>query len=197
MTLLIRTRQLSDTLYRLFDGHKSPSAKREFLAAGAHDAVHEHHRAIGLLVAEGLPGSALALLRPMFDGCVRGLWLRLLASNEEVEQFADEKYDPKPDRVIKRLETISATGADGLRRIHDEGWKAMSNYVHGSFRQILGRLGSGFIGSNYTDHEVDALLGEANWFALLSAVELAEITGNEALLNAVIEAGAHYASKRA
>lgn len=192
MTPLIRTRRLSDTIYHLFDGHVTPAAKREFLAAGAHDAVHEHHRAISFLVAEGLHGSAFCLLRPMFDGCIRGLWLLHIAGVGEMDRFVEGKYDPKPSQVLKGVEKRELAGAEALRRVYDEGWIAMSSYVHGGYQQIVGRLGVGFVGSNYSEEDVGALLEQANWFALLAAIELAEISANQSLVEAVIEVGHRY-----
>ena len=196
MTLLVQTRQLSDALYRLFDGHATPSATRQFLAAGAHDAVHEHHRAIGLLVSEGLCGSAFCLLRPMFDGCIRGLWLLHIAGEQEIDRFTNEKYDPSPTQVLKGVEKRQLAGAEGLRRIYDEGWSAMSSHVHGGYQQIAGRLGVGFIGSNYLDEKVGSLLEGSNWFALLAAIELAEISENQNLVQSVIKLGEQYTDRR-
>lgn len=195
MTLLLRTRRLSDELYALFDGRHTPSATRQFLAAGAHDAVHEHHRAIGYLVGEGLCGSALALRRVMFDGCIRGLWLTHVATDEEVSRFANERYDPKPERVLKVFEDLNLNGAGTLRQFYEAGWKVMSSYVHGGFRQVVGRLGSGFVGANYTAEDTDPLLQHANWLALLSAVELAQIAKDKHLLNALVAVGERYAEK--
>ena len=197
MTLPIQTRQLSDDLYALFDGRNTSTATRELLAAGAHDAVHEHHRAIAYLVSESLYSSAYALLRAMFDGCLRGLWLTHVATEDELNRFTEETYDPKPERVLKLLEGKNVAGAETLRQIYDAGWKVMSNYVHGGFRQVVGRLGTGFIGSNYSEQEVSTLLQQANWFALLAAVELAAIASDEQLLQSLVAISERYAATRA
>lgn len=189
MTMLLQTRRLSDALCTLFDGRSTPSATRQFLAAGAHDAVHEHHRAIGYLVSEQLCGPAMVLWRALFDGCLRGLWLIHVASDEEVNRFAEETYDPKPARVLATLETLRVSGADALRRFYDEGWKIMSSYTHGGFRQVVDRLGVGFVGANYADEDIDSLLQHANWFALLAAIELARIANDPQLHEEVIALG--------
>ena len=196
MTLLPTSTRLSDALNRVIDGRSAPSADRPFLSAGLHDIVHEHHRAICILASEGLFGSALSLLRPMFDGCIRGLWLRHIATDDEIDQFSKHRFDPNPTTVLKALQKRTHLGSDGLRRLYDEGWKTMSSYVHGGFHQVVGRLGNGFIGSNYPQEMVDALLKEANWIALLSAVEIAEISSDSALLQAVVDVGNRYVNDR-
>jgi len=195
MSMLVQTQRLSDALYSLFDGRSTPSATRQFLAAGAHDAVHEHHRAIGFLVREQLCGSAFVLRRAMFDGCLRGLWLTHIATDTEVDRFAAETYDPKPVRVLAALKTLSISGAETLRQFYEAGWKAMSSYTHGGFRQVVGRLGVGFVGASYTAEELDSLLQHANWFALLSAIELSEISKDVRLQEEVVALGERYVAR--
>jgi hypothetical protein len=192
MTLLLCTRRLSDELYAAFNGRQTSSETRPFLAAGAHDAVHEHHRAVGLLVAEGLCGSAFSLVRSMFDGCLRGLWLSDIATTEQLNQFLVEKYDPKPARILRALKQREFHSVDFLDALYANVWDVMSSYVHGGFRQIVGRLGPGFVGANFSKDDIDSLLQHANWFALLSAVELAQIAEDEELKTAVIAIGQRY-----
>jgi hypothetical protein len=83
----------------------------------------------------------------MFDGCIRGLWLRHIATDNEIDLFSKHQCDPSPAKVLKVLQKRDHLGSDGLRRLYDEGWKVMSSYVHGGFHQVVGRLGNGFIGS--------------------------------------------------
>ncbi|HEX6773832.1 MAG TPA: hypothetical protein VF126_17485, partial [Acidobacteriaceae bacterium] len=57
----------------------------------------EHHESIMMLLASGhLIGSATALIRPLTETMVRGLWTFYIATPEVVEKVASNKFDFKP-----------------------------------------------------------------------------------------------------
>lgn len=186
MSLLLRTRKLSDDLYKVVHGREMRAGLRERLAAGSFDAVHEHHRAVGVLVEHQLYGSAFALLRPMFDGCLNGMWLTYLANDSELDQFLKNQLTLQPTKVIKRLKKSDIHSADVLKRIRQSAWQAMSNYVHGGYLQIVRRNSEKFLGSNYSPEEIDEVLALANWFALLAAVEIPQFSNDPAFFEDVI-----------
>jgi hypothetical protein len=191
--LIALTQRLSDDLYRVFDGHDTPSAERPFLVTGAHDTVHEHHRALALLAAQRLFGSGFVLLRPIFEACLNGLWLWHIASPDEIARFAkNELTVPKPPRVLRKLREARHDQHASLQTSYNNGHSSLDDYVHSGHRQIVSRLGEGFVGSNYSDAEVSSLLTHANWIALISAVELAEVAASEQLIAEVVSIGNRY-----
>jgi hypothetical protein len=190
--LLRRSRQLSDDLYRLTDGREAPSALRQRLAGGSYDAVHEHHRSVGVLMADDLYGSAFVLLRPMFDGCVSGMWLAHLATEDELDRFSRNQLTPEAPKVLKRLEKQGVHSTQTLRTVYDSAWKGMSGYVHGGYLQVVRRNGVGYIGPNYSDDEICEALTLSNWFALLAAVEISQLTREESFLSEVLDVARSY-----
>lgn len=186
MSLLQRTRKLSDDLYRVVHGRTMRAGLRERLAAGSFDTVHEHHRSVGVLVEQQLYGSAFALLRPMFDGCINGMWLTYLANDSELDRFSNSQLTLEPAKVIKRLKRSDVHSTDILHRINQTAWQSMSNYVHGGYLQIVRRNSDEFLGSNYSPEEIDEVLSLANWFALLAAVEIPQFSADPAFLKDVI-----------
>ncbi|MFQ5799877.1 MAG: hypothetical protein ACE5H0_14460 [Bacteroidota bacterium] len=63
--------QLIQWLDRRIDGVEVKSVFRHRLAGGCLDVALEHHKAIVLLVAHSLYGSAFSLVRLMFEAYVR------------------------------------------------------------------------------------------------------------------------------
>lgn len=192
MPLLARTQKLSDDLYRLVDGRPMRSGRRERLAGGSFDAVHEHHRSVALLVQHRLYGSAFVLLRPMFDGCINGMWLTYLADDVELDGFASNRLKPKPTTVIKRLKQSDIHSTDILHRINRSAWQSMSSYVHGGYLQVVRRNSEEFLGSNYSPAEIEEVLRLANWFALLAAVEITQLSDDQEFFNDVISVAQEY-----
>src|SRR5208282_1701666 len=50
----------------------------------------EHHEAISLLLRSGLVGSGFALLRPVVEILVRGVWITTCATESQVTKFRDQ-----------------------------------------------------------------------------------------------------------
>jgi len=197
MNLLARTRKLSDDLYRVIDGRPIRPGMRERLAGGSFDVVHEHHRSVGVLVHEHLFGSAFVLLRPMFDGCINGMWLTYLANDEELERFATNRLTPEPTKIIKRLKKSDVHSTDILHRINQSAWESMSGYVHSGYLQVVRRNSPEYLGSNYAPEEVAEVLSLANWFALLAAVEITQLSDDPTLFEDVIAIARGYVGERA
>ena len=196
MSLLARTQKLSDDLYRVIDGRPLRPGTRERLAGGSFDAVHEHHRSIGLLVQHQLFGSAFVLLRPMFDGCVNGMWLTYLANDDELQRFSSNRLTPEPTKVIKRLKKQDVHSTDILHRINQSAWQSMSSYVHGGYLQVVRRISVEYLGSNYDPEEVAEVLSLANWFALLAAVEIGTLSDDPTLFQHIVAIAQGYVSEK-
>lgn len=92
---LARASDISDWIDSSIHGVEIPSGDREAMAGALFDQVHEHYKAIRLLVENSFVGSAFSLLRPTFETFVRGVWLLHCASDKEVENFAKDKTSDK------------------------------------------------------------------------------------------------------
>jgi len=60
-----------------------PTDQRGRMAAGCFDVGLEHQAAITLFAGEELFGSASALLRVLFEACVRSMWIAHCASEQQ------------------------------------------------------------------------------------------------------------------
>ena len=108
-----------------------------FQRAGACWAsVVDHYHAIVLLTRAGHYDSARALMRPLFEGYIRGMWLKIGATDHEVDIACQDRF-PTFERMI---ETIQVTGKlrDGrLAELKAAWWGPMCTVTD------TGRLQSG------------------------------------------------------
>jgi hypothetical protein len=88
---IIQSEELIQWLDTQIDGLEIASEERIRLAAGCLDMALEHQKAIVLLVANKLYGSAFALARLIFEAYVRGIWLQMYASETEIEKFKKDE----------------------------------------------------------------------------------------------------------
>src|SRR5215472_9177562 len=103
-TALALSADLSKWLDSSIHNLEIPTGDRETIVGALFDQVHEHHKAIYLLLQNSLAGSAFSLVRPMFETFVRGLWLLYCASEKAVEKFKKDKLDLKFERLIGEIE---------------------------------------------------------------------------------------------
>lgn len=113
------------------------------LAAALFDLVHEHSKAVCLLLdcppARRLTGSAFALLRPTFEAFVRGLWLRHCATDSEIADFANDDEIEKIDKLLQEIESKDGYDVGVLSYIKKSAWSAMCSYTHGGIFQAVSK----------------------------------------------------------
>ncbi len=188
MATLQRSQELALGIASTMQGRKAPDGLRGSVAAGSFDAVCEHHRAINILMEQRFVGSAFALLRPMFDGCIVGLWATYIASDELLERFGDGRFTPEPHKVIKQLKRHDdGSYTDTLHRIYDQAWKPLCSYTHGGRLQVSRRNAADFVGPNYTDDEVREVLTFSNAMAIIAAMEIPSLTSDQAFTDEMMK----------
>ena len=104
MTLLddISTRgaEIRTRLHELLLRHKYDGNTKNMVLAAYVDIALEHHKAIWQLHKSGLIGSALAMVRLVWDPYLRALWINKVATAEEIEQASrDDLRFPKMSKM--------------------------------------------------------------------------------------------------
>ena len=99
------------------------------------DQAIEHHAAILLLMRSGLVGSAFALTRSITEILVRGVWLTVCATDEQVMKFVkQDKIDPT---FAQMSEAIDKTcGVDFFADLKIKTWSALNSYTHTGMLQV-------------------------------------------------------------
>ena len=186
MATLLQSKTFASALAAEMQGRTAPDGLRSSVGAGSFDAVLEHHRAVIFLVETRHFGSAFALLRLMYDGCIIGLWATYVATPDLLELFESGRFTPEPPRVLKQLKRHDdGEYAATLQRIHDQSWKILSTYVHGGHLQVSRRNAAEYVGPNYTDDEILDLLTFANAMATIAAMEIPGLTQDEPFSKAI------------
>lgn len=91
--------------------------------------VVDHYHAIVLLTRNGHYDSARALMRPLLEGYIRGMWLKIGATDHEVDIARQDRF-PTFERMV---ETIQVTGTvrDGrLAELKAAWWGPMCVVTH-------------------------------------------------------------------
>jgi Family of unknown function (DUF5677) len=177
------TKWLDDSVH----GLQIPSGDREAMTGALFDQVHEHHKAIQLLLKNSLVGSAFSLLRPTFENYVRGVWLLRCASDEEVKDFAQDRISKTFGVLIKEIEQNPGYNVDVLSKVKERTWRAMCSYAHGGFLPVVRRLIPGEITSNYSDEEKLDVIKSSDTIAMLAASEMFQMANRMDLVPKVLE----------
>ncbi len=186
-SVLASSRERADWIDKSTDGLEVPSTVRARLSAACFDQVHEHHKAIRLLLQHSLTGSAFSLVRPTFETFVRGLWLLHCATDTEVEQFTNDKLHKSFDQIIEEIEARDAYNVGVLSRVKKDYWNSMCSYAHGGYLQAVRRNTEDSITANYTEGEAIEVANSASTFALLAAFEVFTMANRDDLAAEVFE----------
>jgi hypothetical protein len=163
-----------------------PTEKRTQLACACWHVAFEHHQAIVILTHEGLYGSARALIRPLFEAYVRGLWLKLAASDKQVDDAGRDQF-PEFGLMIGGIEATGQVPQGGLSAIKAGSWKRLCSLTHTGYQQIRARLTPEGLGYAYTDGEIMEALIWADWIVLHAVVAFGNTAGDESVARAAAE----------
>ena len=164
--------ELSKWLDDSIHGLQFTTGDRQAMAGSLFDQVHEHHKAIQLLIQNSLVGSAFSLLRPIFENFVRGVWLLRCASEEEVQNFTQDKIAKSLGAMIEEIEKNPAYNVDVLSKVKKGAWSSMCSYAHGGYLPVVRRIIPDHITPNYSDGEKLELINSSNAIALLASSEI-------------------------
>ena len=155
-----------------------PESVRVRLAATCFLVTQEHHQAILLLLSQTHPlyAPAFALVRPVFEAYLRGVWLAHCAADADVGRFTQGESPPKVPAMLAAIKQRSEFDSGQLSAIYSRCWSVMCAYTHTGSQQVLRWNTSDSIQPNYSDADVDEVLSFTGALALLSALGFATIS---------------------
>jgi hypothetical protein len=160
-------------------GMPSPSDRRARMALGCLDLALEHQAGICILAEQLLWGSVYALVRCMFDAFVRGVWLARCATEFELESFELAGLRGKPfSDLVDDVERALGHSRGVLSKLRTSSWAIFSDFANagaGPARRLGDPAGTG---RNYPAGDTDQALRLAGALGLLSATELASLSGH-------------------
>lgn len=158
------------------------------LAGTCFIVAQEHHQAILLLLSQPHPlhAPAFALVRPVFEAYLRGVWLAHCATDTNLERFAKGDSPPKIPVMLEAIEQTPGFDSKQLSAIYARSWSTMCAYTHTGSQQVLRWNTSDAIQQNYSDEDVDEALSFTGALAILSTIGLAAIADNVALAKSAL-----------
>jgi len=169
------------------DGLEISSEDRTRISAACFDVALEHQKAIVLLIANKLVGSAFSLVRILFEAYIRGLWIGKCATDKEIEDFKKNKLEKTFGTLIQEIEQEDGFQEGVLSKGKAANWKAMNSYTHSGFFQSVRRFKEKTIEANYDEEEVIDILGFSDAIGMLTALQIALMAGNVEFANDLLE----------
>ena len=113
--------------------------------------------AILVLLEANLPGPALTLARPLFEGYVRGVWLLEFASDNEVEKFNNGKC-PLFRELLNAIGNGDTSGGAWMYANKNANWNSFNELTHGGSEHVKRRSTQEAVEANYPEVEIEALV---------------------------------------
>jgi hypothetical protein len=152
---------------------------RTVLVIGAADQALEHHEAIWRLRESKLNGSALAMIRLVYDAMFRALWINAVATDEQVELAGDDELNWLRIPVRNDIKRVYFGKLEDPKKAAEldkvfgkELWKILSSYTHSGARQLARRFSFDEVKPSYTDHELAQAFSAATEALLFCSVLL-------------------------
>jgi hypothetical protein len=144
-----------------------------------------------MLLESNLPGPAMALARPRFEGYVRGLWFLNSATDDEIEKF--ETGDcPKFNVIMDKIGTNAETGGAWIKANADENLKDFHDLTHGGMSHVLRRITDLSIEPAYPEEELINLIRFGVEIKIRIGVEILSWLKNESALTQLQERAATF-----
>lgn len=158
-----------------------PANNRTRAAASCYGIAQDHHNAIVFLIKHQLYSSSFSLLRSEFEAYVRGQWLALCATNEQIEKYIKGTEPPKINELLAAIEQTSGFSDKVLSRVKLQSWDLMCAYTHTGGLHIQRWNTSESIEPNYSPTEILEVLDFSEAFSLMSVLGIAELANDNEL----------------
>ena len=182
-----KSESLIQWMDRKINGLEISSDDRTRISASCFDVALEHQKAIILLIANKLVGSAFSLVRILFEAYIRGLWISKCANDKEIGDFKKNKLEKTFGTLIQEIEQQDGFEEGILSKAKAANWKAMNSYTHSGFFQSVRRNKEETIEPNYDEDKILEILGFSDAIGMLTALQIALMAGNVALANDLLE----------
>jgi hypothetical protein len=155
------------------DGLEISRDRRILLAVSCYDVAMEHHIGIAALLRSRINGSAFALVRPLFETFVRGLWIRHCATDEQIDRYVSDKLDLTFGQLLQAVESVVGFQEGVLSGLKKNAWRAMNSYTHGGIQQAGRRSSGAYIEPDFPPEEIVEVIKLAGSFCLFAFQQVA------------------------
>jgi hypothetical protein len=171
---LANTRNLLATIDDHINGIGFDGSVRNKFSAALFDIVHDHAKAIVILLEEQIYASVYALVRPLFETFVRATWIQHCSSDDEItEVIKKDKFKLKFGEMLEAVEK-KLKWEKVLTQVKNHAWESMHSYTHGGVNLASRRFKDSFVEHNFDEDEIVELL---QLVALISFLSFSEMRG--------------------
>lgn len=158
-----------------------PPGRRVQVAIATFCIVRDHHLAIAILLDERLYASAFALVRPIYEAAVKGIWLANCATEAQAEQYAQgRELDGVGDLVSQLVAAKPSLPVSAqFQQVKSKYWRALSSLTHAGHAQVKRWMTPEGVGPTYTDKEIREIANFTAYVALVAAIERARLGNNQ------------------
>lgn len=163
--MLRRTSAWIQVMKSISDRHKDDGlTQRERFAIALFQLSIDHYAAMHMLIESKMLPTARALFRAQIESSIRGLWVLLIATDDELSNFERKGEPPVPlNEMLEGLKEQSDHLWGGLYINKKAMWRTLSDMAHGGMQQITSRIIDGEISRPYSI--VDAIKELLAWTA--------------------------------
>ena len=192
---LARATSLAALLSAKLQEQPMPENLRNRMAGACFAIALEHHQAVTVLVAQKQPlySAAFALVRPIYESYVRGMWLLHCAEDKQVELFSKDGELPRMASLARAVEIAGNLDRKQLSGIYAGNWSAFCSFTHSGGLHAQRWNTAEAIEPNFSDAEVCEVLQHTSAMALLAAIGVAALGSNEPLAQELLESARQYA----
>jgi len=168
--LIARAISLSERLQLLLSNDRKHVVRtnRDDLVLRIWSLIFEHHQGLLLLLRNGFPAPAFALLRPFEEAFLR-LFLAMDGTDQQAVAIRNGTYSTKFravwNQIYEKIGLQANVGPWLQTKI-----KALHGFTHGGKEQLVRQSSGSDIVSSYTDDEVRSLVRETMPIVFLTAL---------------------------
>jgi hypothetical protein len=127
--------------------------------------------AIVVLIEARLPGPAMSLSRPLFEGYVRGFWLLECATEKQIDRFLKGKC-PNFRSLLASIPKDAESGGAWIHANSEKNLVALHDLTHGGSVHVKRRINEGSVEPRYPEEELRSLVNLGNEIRVRIGAEL-------------------------
>lgn len=194
--VFVATEELAAKLLQLIDLPLFDDSSRLTVSDVACSMSLEHWAATRSLLDAGMLPSAVVVHRAQFEALLRSIWILYAAPDEHLSKLSaeltveSEQNAKNLPQVADMMAAVNKKGPpqayEALNRFKENSWKALNSYAHAGLHPIRRHA------EGYPVQLIESIARNANGLAILSAMQVAVLSGLQPLQQEILDLAAQY-----
>lgn len=194
--VFVATEKLAAKLLQLIDQPLFDDSSKLVVSDVACSMSLEHWAATLSLLNAGMLPSAVVVHRAQFEALLRSIWILYAAPDEHLSKLSaeltveTEQNAKNLPQVADMMAAVNQKGPpqayEALNRFKENSWKALNSYAHAGLHPIRRHA------EGYPVQLIESIARNANGLAILSAMQVAVLSGLQPLQREILDLAAQY-----